>query len=168
MNQPQTHIYSEAQAYFALDQFPRKTLDELISLAKAAKLSGGNFKSLPKVTLPEGWAYQIFGNCIIARCQDGEQERKAFFVPEILIEFECVEKVEAKESVEKRLALGYCSCGRPIHFLQDLLSASDKIESKNWFRRALGHIQGFFLALRLKLNPVHMFSLQFNRHPDCL
>ena len=121
--------------------------------------------------MPDGWVYQIFGNCIIAAYQDGKQERKSFFVPRIWIEFKYVDKIKAKKSVDERLALGYCSCGKPMPFAQALLWATDMIERKGLWSlpsKAIGYTFGFFLSIYLNISDKQQLSLQFNRHWSCL
>ncbi len=165
------HLYSKAEAERVLSSFPSDMLSELLKLAERAKTDQSVIKNHERITLPEGWAYVLYGNCVLARYQDGEQERKAFFVPQIYIEFAYTESIEAKKSVLERLPLGYCSCGKVMPLAQKLLWASDMAELKgirNLHYRVVGYTVGFFIGLWIWLRPIHQYSLMFNRHPSCL
>lgn len=166
------HVYSEAEAKRILDEFPPAKLSELLVLAWRAKR---DHKSIDwerdRPSLPEGWNCALFGNCIIARYRDGEQERKMFFVPSVYIEFEYGSAVEADKSVLTRFALGHCSCGKPIPMLQKLLWATDMVERKGLLylpHRILGGMVGIAIGLWLLAHPIHQYSLAYNRHPECL
>lgn len=166
------HVYSEAEAQRILDEFPQAKLRELLVLAWRAKR---DFKSVDRdrdrPSLPEGWDCAMYANCIIVRYQDGQQERKRFFVPNIFIEFEFASAIEARKSVLTRYEIGYCSCGKPIPMLQKMLWAADMIDRKGVLcfpHRALGYTAGATLVLWAYLRPVHWFSLGLNRHPECL
>ena len=164
-------MYSADEAKRILDAFPADKLDELLELAVRAKQNPQVVKSHKTIAIPDGWAYALYGNCIIARYQDGEQERKEFYLPQIYIEFIYTEKIEAKKSVEIRLALGYCSCGRRMPVVQGLLWAKDMTERKGILQlpaRAAGYAVGLSLLAWVAVRPIHQYSLTFNRHPDCL
>jgi hypothetical protein len=164
-------VYREDEAKRILDAFPPETLDELLELAARGKEDEQAIINHEKITLPEGWEYQAFANCIVARYQDGEQERKEFYYPEISIDFLDTDEIEVKKSIEKRLALGYCSCGKPMPFVQRLLWANDLIERKG-FKEFPARLTGYAVILSLlvwaKVRPVHQWSLAFNLHPECL
>ncbi len=166
-----SHVYSADEAQRILHAFPSGKLNELLKLAAQAKYDPQTIKSHERILLPEGWEYEVYGNCIIARYQDGEQERRAFFAPQILIEFEYTDTIEAKKSVVQRFALGYCSCGKRMPFVQGLLWAIDMAELKGIRHlpaRGLGYTVGFFLALWVLVCSIHQYSLTYNRHPNCL
>ena len=164
-------IYSEVEAERILNAFPPDKLDELLKLARHAKDNPEIIRNHESIPLPAGWAYGLYANCIIARYQDGEQERKAFFMPQIWIEFQNSDIITAKKSIGKRLALGYCSCGKSMPLIKVLLWATDLIEHK-WFlspfSKTLGYTVGAFIGLWILVRPIHKYSLIFNRHPDCL
>lgn len=168
MNQ---HVYSEREAQRILDAFPHDKLNDLVKLAERAKEDGRVIENYKEIVLPEGWAYGLYTNCIIARYQDGEQERKEFFLPQIWIEFLDADTIVAKKSVETRLALGFCSCGKPMPVIQGLLWANDMIEQKGILAthsRIAGYATALFFALWIRVRPIHQYSLAFNRHPHCL
>ena len=163
-------LYSELEANHILNQFPQEIIAEFLTLAS-------RFKSKPSlvgeehVYVPEGWAYNIFGNCIVIRYQDGEQERKEFFVPEIRIDFLHTDVIEAKKSIMKRLALGYCSCGKRMPTIQALLYVADLIERKGILNlpfRIFGHILSIPFSIWIFMRPEHQLSIMYNRHPKCL
>ena len=165
------HVYSADEAKRVLDTFPSDKLSELLKLAKRAKLDPQVVESHETVSLPEGWVYELCGNCIFARYQDGEQERKEFYSPQIYIEFMFTGKIEAKKSIVKRPALGYCSCGKRMPVVQGLLWAGDMIDRKGFSQfpaRAVGYIVSLPLAVWVMLRPIQQYSLMFNRHPKCL
>lgn len=112
------------------------------------------------------WDYALFANCLSIHYGDGEQERKAFYVPSIDIYFD--PRLDIKREVIKRLPLGFCSCGKPIPIIQHLLSVNDGLESKCMARRFIARINSAILWIRLRINSKHLLALQFNRHPSCL
>jgi hypothetical protein len=165
------HVYSKDEAQRIVDAFPADKLAALITLATNAQQNSASIRSHMPIVLPDGWVYQIFGNCVIAAYQDGDQERKAFFVPRIWIDFKYVDRIEANKSVEERLALGYCSCGKRMPFAQALLWATDMVEHKGFWSlpsKAIGYTVGFFLGIYLNFSGKQQMSLQFNRHYTCL
>ena len=165
------HVYDADEANAILDAFPANKLAELLELAEHAKQDPQVIESHERVILPDGWVYELCGNCILARYQDGEQERKEFYLPQIYIEFKYTDKIEAKKSVGKRLALGYCSCGKRMSVVQGLLWTNDMTEHTGILHvpsRMLGYSVAFFIGLYVWMRPIHQYSLMFNRHPDCL
>lgn len=168
----ESHVYSEDEAKRILDEFPQAKIDELLDLARRAKCDFKSIDESPyRPILPAGWECALYDNCIIARYQDGEQDRKPFFVPQIWIEFKFAHTIEAKKTILPRLALGYCSCGKPIPILQKMLWATDMVSQKGLFHlphRMVGNTVGIALALWVLAHPVHQYSLVFNRHPECL
>ena len=120
------HLYTKQEAEIVLKSFPPTNLDELVTLAKRAKSNSGVITDHERIDLPDGWAYQMYGNAILVRYLDGEQERKPFFVPSIRIEFEYADSIEPEKSVFERLTLGFCSCGKSMPFIRLLLVASDR------------------------------------------
>jgi hypothetical protein len=166
------YVYSRDEAERIVDAFPVEKLDELIKLAIKAKSDPTPSINLREtILMPEGWVYQIFDNCVIATYSDGDQERNEFFVPRIWIEFAYVDKIEAEKSVQKRLALGYCSCGKRMPFVQAILLATDMVEHEGFWSlpsKALGYSMGFILGIYLTFSAKQQMSLQFNRHWSCL
>ncbi len=164
-------VYLEGEAQRLVDAFPAEKLNELLSLAKQAQLDSTVIGSHTRVSMPDGWVYGMYTNCILVAYQDGEQERKAFFVPRIAIHFLFVDEVKAEKSVLKRLPLGYCSCGKPMLFLQMTLWAHDMIERKgpwSYLSKTIGYVAGFFLGIHWYFSGKQQLSLQFNRHWSCL
>lgn len=165
------HVYCRNVAERILDSFPSGKIEELLKLATRAKQDPAIIGNHKRVLLPEGWEYALYGNCIIARYQDGEQERETFFLPQIWIEFQLADTIEAKKSVEQRLALGYCSCGKSMPLARAILWATDQINHKGVFRlffKSIGYTVHTLLGLWVLVRPMHRYSLMFNRHPDCL
>ncbi len=166
-----SHAYSRDDAECVLDAFPEEKLNELCALAANIERNPILARTHSAISLPEGWAYAAFSNCIVAAYQDGDQERKEFFVPQIVIQFLYVSKMTITKTVFRRFALGYCSCGKPMPLARTLLWAADMIGRKDFWSlpsKAIGYVVGFTLGLWLKMSSVQQYSLLFNRHPDCL
>src|SRR4051812_14700577 len=127
----ESHVSSRAEAERILYAFPPESLEDLCAIAEIARLNEEESPLLRRkvetTRLPYGWAAAMGGNCIIIRYEDGKQERQAFHVPEICIEFRYMDpdadqnKVCIKKSVIERHPLGVCTCGKPIPFAQMIL-----------------------------------------------
>ena len=165
------HVYSKDEAQRIAEAFPADKLDELIELATSFKSDLTLIGEHKPISMPEGWVYQVYGNCIILTYQDGDQEREKYFVPRIWIEFDNVVEIEVKKYVNERLALGYCSCGKQMPLLKALLWATDMVERKSFWSlpsKAIGYTAGLFLGIYLSFSVKQQMSLQFNRHWSCL
>ena len=165
------HVYSKDEAQRIVDAFPSDKLDELTALATSVKNDPALVLSHTPISLPDGWEYQVFGNAIAAAYQDGEQERKTFFIPHIFIEFWDIGKIEAKKSIIERFAIGYCSCGKRMPFFQACLWATDMVERQGFWSlpsKAIGYPVGMILAMWLLFDQKQQWSMVCNRHYTCL
>ncbi|MDO8516429.1 MAG: hypothetical protein Q7S28_04205, partial [bacterium] len=166
-------VYPREEAERILNEFPQAKLDELLGLAEQAERSKEALQIVYRqkhIDLPEGWRYEINGNCIVARYLDGEQGRQAFFVPQIWINYvRYVNETNPRvtKSIFERLPLGFCGCGKPMRYVQLLIKAMDMIELKGLRHlpiKVCGCALGMLLLVWLRVRPIHQYSLLFNRH----
>ncbi len=166
-----THVYCMDEAEQIVDAFPASKLAELIEIATSFKRDPALIGEHKQISMPEGWIYNVFANCIIVAYQDGDQERKAYFVPRISIEFNYIDEIVVKKYVSERHALGNCSCGKKMPFVQTALWATNMIERKGILSlpsKVIGYTTGFCLGIYLNFSQKQQLSLMFNRHWSCL
>ena len=160
---PKLRLPKDAQR--VLNEFPEELLWEIIMLANSFRNS--DLRNWPDhIKLPDGWNHSACQNAILLRYEDGEQEKTEFFVPAISIFF--LDGTKIIREVITRLQFGFCSCGKPIKIIRQLLRANDNLESEHWPDRMIGVIQRIFLKIKLTCFPIHQWSLLFNRHLNCL
>jgi len=147
-----------------LTDFPEKILNEIVLAVNISKKALGEY--VDHMTLPSDWYCALYGNCLTLRYKDGEQEEERFYVPCIDIYFE--PELDVKRSIMERYPLGFCSCGKAVPVLQHILRVSKGLESKNIFVWLLANVDAFILWCRLRIFPVHQYSILYNKHPKCL
>lgn len=166
-------VYCKEEAERILASFPAEKMDELLVLAHTAY---DDFKKAQmakrKIILPEGWHCILYGNCIDLRYLDGDTDlERTFYVPEISIDFLYKPEIVPKKTVLERLALGHCSCGKPIPVIQALVWSGRMTQNKGIFwpiTKPLGFVAMYIVCMYINMSPHHQQSMRFNRHVKCI
>ncbi len=132
----------------------------------------GDAEFYQHISIESGWSVMVDTYKIEATYMNDMPDLETFFVPTVTVTITpCLNPSdpdvleESYETVE-RYPYGYCSCGKPIPIVQEVLLL-EEMDKKGGIYSVMASIRGLVFALRLVLNPELKHSLTYHRHPGC-